>query len=83
MNISSLNFIGKSIAAASLLALAIPAQAASEPPVAANKIVGATEGGSKAEKLVCKRFENSASRMKAVRACHTKAEWKKLEDQKY
>jgi hypothetical protein len=83
MNVSSLHFIGKSIAAASLLTLAIPAQASGQPPVVANKIVSATEGGQTAgkdEKLICKRFENSASRMKSVRACHTKADWRKIED---
>lgn len=33
----------------------------------------------KAEKKVCKNFENTASRMKSTRLCLTKAEWKKFD----
>ncbi len=83
----SLRLFGKAIAAASLLTLAIPAQASGQPPVAANKIASATEGGGKSagkdEKLICKRFDTTAARTRSFRACHTKADWRKLEDEKY
>jgi hypothetical protein len=79
----SLRFIGRSIIGASLLALAIPAQAGDNPPEVTTTVASAAEGGKspgKEEKLICKRIYDSTSRMKSVRACHTKAGWKKLED---
>ena len=33
----------------------------------------------KDEKKICKRFDNTASRMKSERLCLTKSEWKKFE----
>ncbi|MFN3389524.1 MAG: hypothetical protein ACK40O_11390 [Allosphingosinicella sp.] len=33
----------------------------------------------KAEKKICKTYENTASRMKATKLCLTKAEWKKFD----
>ena len=74
---------GRSIIGASLLALAVPAQAAENPPEVTTKVASATEGGKAAgmdEKLICKRLETTGTRVKALRACHTKADWKKLEN---
>lgn len=82
MNNSSLRIFAKGIVGASLLALAIPAQAADNQPEM-TKVAGTTEGGKDAgkdEKLICKRIDDTTSRMKSVRACHTKAEWRKIED---
>ena len=80
------HIIGRSILGASLLALAIPAQAKENSPEVTTEIASAAEGGkaaAKEEKLICKRLPDSTSRMKAVRACHSKAEWRKLEDGDY
>jgi hypothetical protein len=33
------------------------------------------------ERKICKRFDNSASRLRSERLCLTKAEWKKFDDQ--
>ena len=77
---------GRSIIGASLLALAIPAQAGEQAPEIATRIATATEGGKaagKEEKLICKRLPDSTSRMKSVRACHTKADWRKIEDDQF
>ena len=75
--------LGRSIVGASLLALAVPAQAEESQPQIVTKVASATAGGKaagKEEKLICKRVEDSTSRMKSLRACHTKADWKKLEN---
>jgi uncharacterized low-complexity protein len=83
MKYYSLRFFGRSIIGASLLALAIPAQAEEKSAEVTTKFASATEGGkaaAKEEKLICKRLPDSTSRMKSVRACHTKADWRKLED---
>ena len=83
MTVHSLRFFGRSMVGASLLALAIPAQAGENPPEVTTKIASAAEGGkaaAKQEKLICKRIPDSTSRMKSMRACHTKADWKKLEN---
>ena len=82
----SLRVLGRIIIGASMLALAIPAQAEANPSEVTSKIAPAAEGGSaagKAEKLICKRFPDTTSRMKSVRACHTKADWKKIQDGDY
>jgi hypothetical protein len=75
--------IGASLVGISLLALAVPAQAQDASPEVATKIASATEGGKAAgknEKLICKRLEMSGTRMKSLRACHSKADWKKLDN---
>lgn len=77
----SLRVFGKSIIGASLLALAIPAQAEENQPQP-TKIASAAEGGkaaAKGGKLICKRLEMTGSRVKVLRACHSKEEWKKIE----
>ena len=82
----SLRFFGRSIIGASLLALSVPAQAEENKTEATATIASTTEGGkaaAKEEKLICKRLPDSTSRMKSVRACHTKADWRKLEDGQY
>ena len=82
----SLRLVGRSMIGASLLALAVPAQAAENPPEVTTKIATAAEGGraaAKEEKLICKRLPDSTSRMRSVRACHTKADWRKLADGEY
>jgi len=86
MTVYSLGFFGRSIIGASLLALAIPAQAEKNAPEVTTKIASATEGGKAAgkdEKLICKRFATTGSRIKSFRACHSKADWKKLENGDY
>ena len=35
-----------------------------------------------AERKICKRLENSGTRMKNDRICLTKAEWRKVDDEK-
>jgi uncharacterized low-complexity protein len=82
MRVNSLRFFGRSIVGASLLALAIPAQAHENPPEVATKVASATEGGKAAgkdEKLICKRLPMTGSRVNVQRACHSKEDWKKLE----
>jgi hypothetical protein len=64
-----------SLAAFSMIALATPAAAKAQQEEA-----GA--GASKAEKKICKTFQNSASRMKSTRLCLTKADWKKFDEQR-
>jgi len=82
----SLRLFGRSIIGASLLAFAIPAQAKENPLVVTTRITSAAEGGKAAgkdEKLICKRFATTGSRIKSFRACHSKADWKKLENGDY
>ena len=79
---NSLRFFGRSIVGASLLALAIPVQAHENQLEVATKVASATEGGKAAgkdEKLICKRLPMTGSRVNVQRACHSKADWKKLE----
>ena len=61
-----------SFAALSMIALAAPASARTQSEEA-------SAGSAKAERKLCRTFENSASRMKATRLCLTKSEWKKFE----
>ena len=78
----SLHLFGRSIIGASLLALAIPAHAEKNSAEATGKVASATESGKAAgndEKLICKRFAMTGTRLKATRACHSKEQWKKLE----
>ena len=66
------NVLIASFAALSMIAFAAPASAktqAEEP----------TSGASKAEKKVCKTFQNTASRMQPTRLCLSKAGWKKFD----
>jgi hypothetical protein len=37
--------------------------------------------GTKDERKICRRFENTASRMKAETLCMTKEQWKKYQDE--
>jgi uncharacterized low-complexity protein len=82
----SLRFFGRSIVGASLLALAIPAQAEEKSAGSTTKAESAAEGmkaAGKDEKLICKQLPITGSRIKSMRACHTKADWKKLENGDY
>ncbi len=82
----SLRFFGRSIIGASLLALAIPAQAEEKSAEATTKAESNAEGGKAAgkdEKLICKQLAMTGTRIKSLRACHTKADWKKLENGDY
>ena len=86
MSGTSLHLLAKIIAGASLLAVALPAQASGNEGEVTNKIVASTESGgpaAKDEKLICKRFADSTSRMKSIRACHTKEQWKQLDTMRY
>ena len=38
--------------------------------------------GNTAERKICKRFQNSATRMKNERVCLTKEEWRKFDEMK-
>jgi hypothetical protein len=40
---------------------------------------GSAASEDKGARKICKRFENSASRMRAERLCLTRAEWKKFD----
>jgi len=70
------------LAALSLIAAAIPAGAAKSPEEqngsAARSDNARTDNG-KAERKICKRFENSASRMGSIRLCLTQAQWREFE----
>lgn len=82
----SLRFFGRSIVGASLLALAIPAQAEKNSSEVATKAASAAEGGKAAgknEKLICKQLAITGSRIKSFRACHTRADWQKLANGDY
>ena len=57
---------GKSETGTSDATATMPAQAAS---------------GAKAEQKICRRYENTVSRMKAETLCLTKEEWRKFDDQ--
>lgn len=79
----SLRFFGRSIVGASLLALTIPAQAEKNSSEVTTKVASATEGGkaaAKGGKLICKQLEMTGSRIKVLRACHSKADWKKIDN---
>jgi hypothetical protein len=85
MNAFSFATIGKSLIGASLLAAA-PALA-SEPAQGqaalgiGTKIAVSEEGGkaaAKADPRQCRRVDAPASRVNALRACHTKQEWNKI-----
>lgn len=70
-------------AAASVAVLAMPAMAAGGPVDPSSKIVASTESGgaaAKGEKLICKTFDNTASRMKSTRLCYTKEQWKEFDE---
>ncbi len=83
MNVS-FRHLSKGMIAASLLAIASPSFAAGN----ANAAVGAstasasqdaTGAKSGGDRLICKRFADTTSRMKSIRACHTKEQWRKIE----
>jgi hypothetical protein len=82
MSGSSFRVIGKSIVAASLLTLATPALAKAKAGAEASTPVekASPKADGKGERLICKRFDRTGSRMTSVRACHTKEDWKKLQD---
>ena len=66
-------------AAAILSAGAAPAFAKSQDSQG-NGPAGAS-AGDKGERKVCKRFDNTTSRMRGERVCLTKSQWKKFETQ--
>ena len=84
MSGSSLHIAARIIAGAAFLALALPAQAAEQAELA-SKVAPSSEGGGSAtgEKLICKRYDSTGSRLKAVRACLTKEQWKKLDQERF
>jgi predicted transglutaminase-like cysteine proteinase len=66
-------------------ALALSATPAFAAKTSAKDQTVAQESGASAEageKKICKRLENSGTRMKNDRVCLTKAEWRKVEDQR-
>ena len=66
------------LAAAALLAAgSAPAFAKSEG--SQNSSGSAAASAEAGERKICKRFDNSASRLRSERLCLTKAEWKKFE----
>ncbi|HEY0044411.1 MAG TPA: hypothetical protein VGB62_07660 [Allosphingosinicella sp.] len=67
------NSLFASIAALSMIAAAAPAAAArgQDAPEATAQ---------KADKKICRKFDNTTSRMKSTKLCLTKAEWRKFED---
>jgi len=70
--------VGTSLTAAAPAA-ARDAAARSEP----TKISAtATDGEKKDEKLICKRFQDTTSRMKSFKACHTAEEWKRIDKER-
>ncbi len=67
------------IAAAALVgAGTAPAFAKSQDNQTNGSIAAASDRG---ERKICKRFENSASRMRSEKLCLTKDEWKKFDAQ--
>lgn len=72
--------IGRAALAAALAMAAVPAAAeavaGSEPTRAAAAERSETQ---KSERLICKRFNSTESRMKSFKACHTAEDWKKIE----
>ena len=62
------------LASKSRAAEAATSGAASASPQASSDV------DTKAEKKTCRRFENTASRMKAEKLCLTREEWRKFED---
>jgi hypothetical protein len=82
MSGKSIKLIGKLFIGASLLAAA-PAYAKGAETQLGQSDEAAEEkcGKSSAsgEKLICRRIDNTTSRMKSFRACHTKSEWQKIE----
>ena len=67
--------------AAALALTATPALAAKTS--AKDQAIGQEAGGSaeSSERKICKRLENTGTRMKNDRVCLTKSDWRKLEDQ--
>jgi Spy/CpxP family protein refolding chaperone len=64
-------------------ALALSASPALAAKTSAKDQTLAQEGGSAAEaseRKICKRMENTGTRMKNDRVCLTKSEWRKLDD---
>ena len=72
--------------AATMLAAA-PAAAADEAQSANGDTTAAAsetkQTNAKGERLICKRFNRTESRLKSIRACHTAEDWKKLEKEAF
>jgi len=75
----------KLVAGAALLAVALPAQARTATPQADAQHAAEAQGASNKtavtdkEQLRCRRYDDSTSRIKIFRACHTRNEWKRIE----
>lgn len=67
-----------SIAAAAILISTAGAASAGKAQSEEAKVAQAAEGKTAEAKKICKRLETSGTRL-GTRACHTKAEWKKIE----
>jgi hypothetical protein len=82
MSGTSIKLIGKLFIGASLLA-AVPAHArGAETQLGQSDNAAEAQGGKSSasgQKLICRRIADSTSRMKSVRACHTKSDWEKIE----
>ena len=69
---------------ATVLGVALAASApASAADVAADskptKVASDTKEEGQKERLVCKRINSTESRLRSFKACHTAAEWRKIE----
>ena len=77
-----MRFITVAGLAAALAVTATPAFAAktsAKDQAVVQEAGGSAESG---ERKICKRMENTGTRMKNDRVCLTKADWRKLEDMK-
>ena len=72
--------LGTSLIIAAAPTVAAETAAANSEPT---KIAKADKQDEKGERLICKRFDSSASRMKSFKACHTAEQWKQIEKEKY
>ena len=66
------------------LTAAAPVAAAADQAVATKRAApdATAKDGGKEGKLICKRFQDSTSRMKSFKACHTAEEWKRIEEER-
>lgn len=80
----TIRIIMTAMLSASLAAATVPAAAADVIVDAAaqnapTRVASESRSETPKERLICKRFSHSESRMKSFRACHTADEWKKIE----
>ena len=76
---NSFRHLGKGMAAASLLVIACPTFAAGNASAPATTAATQEASGAKSgDRLICKRFADTTSRMKSIRACHTKEQCGRL-----